>query len=108
MYYKLEVNFMQIDSNEVRKAMRCWATGVTVVTAQHQGVRHGMTVSAFTSASLNPPLVLVSMSRDSRTHAMVTETGSFGVTILSSEQQAIAECFSGQGCEDESRFVGLE
>jgi len=97
-----------LDPDVLRQVMRYWSTGVTIVTAQHQGVRHGMTVSSFTSVSLQPPTVLVALEQSTRMHALVSATGYFGVCVLSSEQQAISECFAGQECDDEDRFAGLQ
>jgi len=97
-----------LDPDVLRQAMRRWSTGVTIVTAQNQSIRHGMTVSSFTSVSLQPPIVLVALEQSTRTHVLVSTTGFFGVNILSSEQKAISECFAGQECEDEDRFTGLE
>jgi cob(II)yrinic acid a,c-diamide reductase len=92
---------------EFRNAMRNWATGVTIVTVNHRGVQHGMTVSSFTSISLTPATVLISLERDARTHDMLIESGNFGVTILSTEQQALSERFAGEQTESENRFEGL-
>ena len=97
-----------LDPDVLRQAMRNWSTGVTIVTAQHQGVRHGMTVSSFTSVSLQPPIVLVALEQSTRTHTLVSSSGFFGINILSTEQKATSECFAGQECEDEDRFAGLE
>ena len=97
-----------LDADILRQVMRRWSTGVTIVTAQHQGIRHGMTVSSFTSVSLQPPIVLVALEQSTRTHALVSTTGFFGISILSTEQKAISECFAGQECDDEDRFAGLE
>ena len=88
--------------------MRKWPTGVTLVTVSHQGIRHGMTVSSFTSLSLDPPWVLISLDRSSRTYNLVAEAGYFGVIFLSSQQQAISERFAGRETEHEDRFAGLE
>lgn len=88
--------------------MRRWPTGVSIITVSHQGVRHGMTVSSFTSLSLDPPWVLVSLDRGSRTYNLVAEAGYFGVTFLSSQQQAISERFARRDTELEDRFAGLE
>lgn len=52
---------MTPSSNELRKAMRNWATGITIVTTVHEGIQHGMTVSSFSSISLEPPLVSISL-----------------------------------------------
>jgi flavin reductase (DIM6/NTAB) family NADH-FMN oxidoreductase RutF len=106
----LEANrkHMTVDPEELRMAMRHWATGVTVVTAVFNGVRHGMTVNSFTSISLSPPQVLVSLERQTRTHGLVEQAGFFGVTILNSDQQDISDCFAGRHTEVEDRFSNVE
>jgi flavin reductase (DIM6/NTAB) family NADH-FMN oxidoreductase RutF len=88
--------------------MRQWATGVTVVASQHDGVRHGMTVSSFTSISLTPPRVLVCLQRGTRTHDIIHKSGTFSITILSQHQQEISDRFAGRLGEDQDRFAGLE
>ena len=50
---------MTLDSDTLRKAMRLWATGVTIVGAKHGDLLRGMTVSSFTSVALDPPLILI-------------------------------------------------
>ncbi len=99
---------MSLDSEALRNAMRLWSTGVTIVTAQFQGRRHGMTVSSFTSVSLEPPLVSLSLAQASQTHELVLHAGAFGITILSSSQQEISERFAGRIPDSQDRFVGLE
>ncbi len=94
-------------SEDLRQAMRKWATGITVVTAAVEGQRHGMTVSSFTSVSLEPPLVLIALRQESRTHALAERAGHFGVSILSQEQKEISNRFAGRGAEDADRFAGL-
>ena len=59
-----------------------FATGVAVVTAEHEGVPAGMTLNAFTSVSLDPLLVLVSLGSGSRTLHATTASGRFAVSIL--------------------------
>lgn len=88
--------------------MRQWATGVTVVSAQYLGRKHGMTVSSFTSLSLEPPLVLVSLEQSTQTHQLVQQAGHFGVTILGQSQREISERFAGHLTEMGDRFQGLE
>jgi len=92
----------------MREAMRQWATGVTIVSSLHEGVRHGMTVSSFTSISLEPPLVLVSLSKEARTHDLVQHSGVFGITLLNQAQEQISDRFAGRTSEDQDRFAGLE
>ncbi len=96
------------DPEELRRAMRQWATGVTVVSAINGGARHGMTVSSFTSVSLDPPLVLISLERVARTCGLVEKAGCFGVTILSLAQREISDRFAGRIADDLDRFDGLE
>lgn len=99
---------MPINAEQLRNAMRFWATGVTIVSANHQGEQHGMTVSSFTSITLTPPLVVVSLERETRTHNLVDASGAFGVTILRAEQQALSDRFAGRETEQDNRFNGLE
>lgn len=98
---------MKIDENEFRQTMRLWATGVTVVTSAHAGKSHGMTVSSFTSVSAIPPVVCVSINSQARTHQLISESGSFGVTILEESQGAVSDCFAGRVPEDGDRFSGV-
>ena len=99
---------MTVEPEELRRTMRQWATGVTVVTSFYNDVRHGMTVNSFTSVSLNPPLVLVSLERKTRTHRLVEQAGIFGVTILNQEQQEVSDCFAGRFPEREDRFCNVD
>lgn len=95
-----------IDPEILRLAMRRWATGVTVVTSHAEGIRHGMTCSSFTSVSLTPPLVLVSLEHSTRTFALVKASGVFGVTILAEHQREVSERFAGRDTEFKDRFAG--
>jgi len=92
----------------MRNAMRYWATGVTIVSSIHDGVRHGMTVSSFASVDVQPPLVLVSLSRQARTHDLVKTSGVFGVTILGEDQHGISDRFAGRVADGSDRFRGLQ
>jgi flavin reductase (DIM6/NTAB) family NADH-FMN oxidoreductase RutF len=96
------------ESEPLRSAMRAWTTGVAIVTAAHAGRQHGMTVSSFTSISMDPPLVVISLSTGSHTHELVRLAGAFGVTILAASQQAISERFAGRQAADADRMVGLQ
>ena len=93
----------------LRHAMRHWATGVAVVTSQYHDLRHGMTVNSFVSVSIDPPLIAVTMNINTRTYALVRQSGVFAVTVLSHLQQPTAELFAGR-VKDEppDRFIGVE
>jgi len=94
-------------SEQLRFAMRQWTTGVTVVTSQDGAIYHGMTVSSFTSLSLAPPLVMVSLERVTRTHGLVEASGTFGVTVLAADQRDVSIRFAEVSTDSEYRFEGL-
>jgi flavin reductase like protein len=71
-----------------------FATGVAVVTAEHEGVPAGMTLNSFTSVSLEPLLVLVSLASGSRTLHAARSSGRFAVSFLARGQQDVALEFS--------------
>src|SRR3989304_9603813 len=98
---------MMVDAGELRGVMRQWATGVSLVTAQDGGRPHGMVVSSFPSLSLEPPLVLISLENNARTHRMVIESGAFAVSILDAAQEDLAARFAGRIPDGEDRFAGL-
>jgi len=95
-------------SDQVRQAMRHWASGVAVVTGRAGEIVHGMTVNSFTSVSLDPPIISLALAHQTRTIALVRETGVLGITFLGEEQQSISEIFAGRTPEDADRFAGLE
>ena len=74
--------------------MGCFATGVTIVTVDLEGEVHGMTANAFASVSLEPPLVLVCVDHNARTHAHLHARKRFGVNILAQDQRAISEYYA--------------
>lgn len=82
-------------SHHFRGSLGRFATGVAIVTFDGATKRHGITVNSFTSVSLDPPLVLVSIARHTRAH---DELGGrpFSVNILGAEQEALARHFAGQ------------
>lgn len=86
---------MPISSNEFRAALSRFASGVTVVTTKDaEGKPHGITVSAFCSLSLDPPLILVCIEKSAGSHNAFTESGFFVVNILSEEQIAHSNQFA--------------
>ncbi len=76
--------------------MRRLATGVTLVTIRHGDLIHGMTANTFTSVSLHPTLVLISILNGSTTHEFVTQAGTFAVNVLSDRQELLAKRFAKQ------------
>ena len=101
------ITVMTLDSEKLRAAMRAWSAGVTVVTAVHEGHKHGMTVNSFTSISLEPAMITISLRASTRTHELVSKSRAFGLTILSAEQSKISDLFAGKITEID-RFADLQ
>lgn len=91
-----------IDDDAFKRALRHWASGVTVVTASADGEVHGMTVSAFSSVSADPPLVLVCANRSSKTNEVIRAGDAFAVNILEASQADISTRFA--MADAETRF----
>jgi len=89
-----------------KHALARWVTGVTIVTARDGGRVHGMTVSAFTEVSLDPPLVLVCADRTSHTHPLIEAGGVFAVNVLALGQEALSRNFASKK-DEHLRFEGL-
>lgn len=86
---------MPITSDEFRAALTRFPSGITVVTSRAaEGDFHGITVSAFCSVSLEPPLVLVCIEKTTGSHDAINATGSFVVNILGAGQDELSERFS--------------
>ncbi|HZR48592.1 MAG TPA: flavin reductase family protein [Streptosporangiaceae bacterium] len=84
----------EVTSSGLRQFMRNWPGGAAIVTACRDGHPAGCTVTAFFSVSLNPPLVLISLSRQSRTLSAIAEHGAFGVNVLSWRHRGLAGRFA--------------
>ncbi len=90
----------QISPDDFRAALSRWASGVTIVTAAGPV---GMTVSAFSSISLDPPLVSVALAKNAGTHDPVVAADGFAVHILEDDQQELSGRFAGAA----DRFTDL-
>ncbi|MBX6376971.1 MAG: flavin reductase [Clostridia bacterium] len=86
-----------MDPQTFRKVLGRFATGVTVVTATGDRGAHGMTVNAFSSVSLEPPLVLVCLDHRSETCGVVRDTGRFAISILGQKQRPVSDFFAQKG-----------
>jgi flavin reductase (DIM6/NTAB) family NADH-FMN oxidoreductase RutF len=83
-----------VPSDAFRGAVGEFATGVTVVVAEHGGRAGGMTLNSFTSVSLDPPQVLVSLAHGTRTLDLVESAKKYSVSVLQREQRELAIEFS--------------
>ncbi len=80
-----------------REAVGSFPTGVCVVTSQHEDRVAGMTLNSFTSISLEPLLVLVSLAHDTRTLEVIRGSGRFAISILHRGQRQMALDFAHRG-----------
>ena len=96
---------MPIDADLFRSVLGRFSTGITIVTVRdHNGRDHGMTVSAFSSLSLDPPLVLVCIGNDATMSETMQAAESFGINILNANQEALSRRFAGP---IDDRFTGV-
>jgi flavin reductase (DIM6/NTAB) family NADH-FMN oxidoreductase RutF len=96
---------MSLDPDAFRAVMGRFASGVTVVTATDEaGSAYGMTVSAFASVSLLPPLVVMCIDHAASLHDTLSKAPFFAVNILASSQEPIARRFADTGAQ---RFEGI-
>jgi flavin reductase (DIM6/NTAB) family NADH-FMN oxidoreductase RutF len=96
---------MAVTKDQFRSALGHFASGVTVVTSKcADGTHRGITVSAFTSLSLEPPLVLVCIDKRASLHDHLQEGGYFAVNILEEDQEVISRRFASK---EPDRFEGL-
>ncbi len=99
---------MSINTDTFKQAMSKFATGVTVVTTLHQDTPIGITVSAFSSLSLEPPLVMINLGKHLFTHKVIADSGVFAVNILGAHQKEMGLRFAGMLPGVEDRFAGIE
>jgi flavin reductase (DIM6/NTAB) family NADH-FMN oxidoreductase RutF len=85
-----------------------WASGVSVVTTNHEGMLYGLTVSSFSSLSLDPPLVLVCLHNDNRMADMIRDSGGFAVSVLGQHQVEASNYFARPGREPTPDFTEID
>lgn len=96
-----------VSADAYKKSLTHWATGVTVLCTRAGGEDIGITANSFTSLSLDPPQVLVSVSKRLFTHNALRESGIFAVSILREEQVEWGMRFAGMIPEIEDRFADI-
>src|SRR4051794_2750686 len=93
-----------LSSDEFREVISHFASGVTVITALTDGRPYGTTASAVSSLSLEPPMLLICMNKQSETGRAVAQSKHFGVNILGANQADLAERFAKKGGD---KFAGV-
>ena len=96
-----------VDPVDFRRACGQFATGVTVVAAMDAGGPRGMTANSFTSVSLEPPMVMLAVSRERSLHRLLKLGRRFAVNVLAQEQTELADRFAGRGGAGRNPFAGV-
>ncbi|TAK21774.1 MAG: flavin reductase [Chloroflexota bacterium] len=94
-----------VDGTLFRTVMRRWASGVTVATVRDGDDVRGITLSSFSSVSLDPPLVLISVDKRAVCHGMIGRSGHFCVHILAEGQTLISDRFAGRRPGEHAEFA---
>lgn len=97
---------MAFDARQFRDAAGTFPTGVTVVTTlDADGAPAGLTVNSFTTVSLEPPMVLFCLGKDSTTFEAFSARNGFAVNVLSASQRRVGDLFARSGAD---RFSGVD
>jgi 3-hydroxy-9,10-secoandrosta-1,3,5(10)-triene-9,17-dione monooxygenase reductase component len=94
--------------DELRELMRRFPAPVAVVTTAVDDERYGLTVGSLVSLSLEPPLVGISVGRDSSSHEPIRRAGRFAVSLLSGAQGPIAQHFARSGIPPVALWGGVD
>jgi len=95
---------MSIDSNEFRRVLGHYPTGVTVVATSDDDGATGMAIGSFASVSLDPPLVLFCPGKDSSTWGRMKQSSSFAVSVLGDDQKDVCGVFASKA---DDKFDGV-
>jgi flavin reductase (DIM6/NTAB) family NADH-FMN oxidoreductase RutF len=96
-----------VTGDDLRRVLRRFPFGVAVVTVDLEGEQVGLTVNSLVSASLEPPLVGVSISRFAALHELLHEAAAFGASLLAEGQEHLAQHFA-RGVPPIALWEGIE
>lgn len=100
------MNTFPFDPRQFRQALGAFTTGVTIVTTRSpEGTDYGLTANSFNSVSIDPPMVLWSINKDSSSTRAFTEGSHFAVHVLATDQESLSNRFAKSGPD---KFVGLD
>ena len=97
---------LEVSPEDFKGALGSWASGVTVVTTRLEGEVYGITVSSFSSLSMEPRLILVSLQDSNHLPHMIRKSKQFGVSILAEGQEDVSAYFSTSGRDPAAEFDG--
>jgi flavin reductase (DIM6/NTAB) family NADH-FMN oxidoreductase RutF len=95
-----------VTPDDFKSVMRRWASTVNVITTRADEMIYGLTATAFSSLSAEPPLVFVCINRKTRTHPLIESSGIFCVNFLAADMKHVSDRFAGR-VPDEERFKDL-
>ncbi len=98
---------MSVNIDQLKQAMSQFAAGVTIVTTVYQGKPIGITATAFSSVSMDPPLVLINLNKKLFTHKVIADSGKFAVNFLTEDHKERGLVFAGARPDVEDRFAGV-
>jgi len=98
---------VSVNPRDLRTAFGKFATGVTVITVRLGDHEHGMTANSFSSVSLDPPMLLVCVSKKARSLEVISQSGQFGVSVLAADQQSVSNHFAGKPELEKVVFASL-
>ena len=93
---------------ELREVMRRFPAPVAVVTASMEGERFGLTVGSLVSLSLAPPLVGISIGKESSSHEPLRQAGGWAASLLTESQQPVAQHFARRGIPPVAMWTGVD
>jgi flavin reductase len=94
-----------VESARYKGGMRRLASGVSIVTTELEGVRHGMAATSVTSVSADPPTLLVCIARSASSHGAIRDAGRFCVNVLGEADRDVADRFATEK-DRAARFAG--
>lgn len=97
-------HYRQVDRESFRRVMGHFASGVTIISTRQEGMDYGLTASAVSSLSLDPPMLLICVNQTSHTRAAIEASGVFAVNILREHQSEMAWKFA---TSRPDKFAGL-
>jgi flavin reductase (DIM6/NTAB) family NADH-FMN oxidoreductase RutF len=97
-----------MDGEELREVMRRFPAPVAVVTTEVDGERFGLTVGSLVSLSLEPPLVGISIGKDSSSHEPIRRAGGWAASLLAGSQTHIAQHFARSGIPPVALWIGVD
>ena len=98
---------MAITDDTFKELMKRFASGVTLITFENEGILSGLTVSSFCSLSMNPPLILICIDKKIPSHDFLKNGASFGVNICTSEQGKLAWDFANSNVDKNELILSL-